>query len=431
MGRNAAELRRDAEATGLFNGPLLHYVGDGYTVPWETATYNNVPIGFTMWGYKLYLDLNWKEFSRLHDWLYTPYGQLINATREEADDALQEELNTVSPPDALIVGNACRHYGAPYFGRSPTGYDQSVTQPLQRNMPVAEPPIEPQRGSTSMPIKVVVLFQNTTVKGNDAPSINYTSIQRTGGWSESFYGGDSVSEVIQLLKGPRTPILPLLQARAALLGAESSIIGVRLYAGGAGKGQLLAGSYSGNAAYFSDQPSSSLLCSATSTVTGQSRRFILGGVPDAEISGGEFKPDANYTPAMAAYFLALNGFGWLGQTSTGGAPVFEISATGVVTTLNPVAFGVGNIVTFKQITITSTGRRIGGKFVVEAIGPLNTNFKVAGWTAGAGKGGSVSLTSKAFMGFESSTKSAVRSTTRKIGRPFSGYRGRRSKKRRV
>jgi hypothetical protein len=116
--RNAAELRRDALATGTF----ANYVGDGASVPWQEALPHSLPLGFTFLTYKTYLDHRWPEAFRLHDWLYTPWSIQINATRQEADSALYEEIAVDSPTDAWIVYSAVRALGFPWWQRSQTGY---------------------------------------------------------------------------------------------------------------------------------------------------------------------------------------------------------------------------------------------------------------------------------------------------------------------
>jgi len=118
MPRNAAQLIADATATGTY----ADYVGDGASVPWQVALPFNLPVGLTMWAYKAYIDLRWPHAFKLHDWCYTPYGALIDCTREEADDALFELIAVDSVVDAWIVWPAVRVGGLPYWGTSQTGY---------------------------------------------------------------------------------------------------------------------------------------------------------------------------------------------------------------------------------------------------------------------------------------------------------------------
>jgi hypothetical protein len=425
MPRNAAELRAAAIATGLFDGPRRQYVGDGYSVPYQVCV-GVAPIpGGLMWAYKAYLDARWKEFSRLHDWLYTPYGGLINATQEESDLALREELDSVSTLDAETVYHACATFGHLYFGRSTIGYGGEGVFPIGPDM-VLTPGITPGQETFKMPTKVVILFQQTSVESAGSGSINYQPIARTGGWSESMYGPDTVSSVLNILFGPRAGIPPLLAARATCLSAQGRIVGVRLYSGGAGKGQLVAASFAGPTTRPADVPSMALLCSATQPTSGLSRRWTIRGVPDGEVTTGEFAPSMSYAVQIATYFDSLQGMGWMAAVESGRVDIFTVDTNGNVITTGVHGFAVGNLVTFKNVLKTTTGKRVGGVFEVETIGPLGTNFKVRNWTFGAATSGNASLVTQQFQSFTGSIRSGVRVTNRKVGRPFAGYRGRRS-----
>jgi hypothetical protein len=135
MPRTYSQLLADAIATGTFE----NYSGDGASVPWQVALPGQLPIGFTLLTYKVYLDANFPNAFKLHDWCYTPYGVLINCTREEADAAMFEEIARTSPIDAWITWTAVRVGGGPYFGFSQTGYVG-----LQSYRPVAN--IDPTQG---------------------------------------------------------------------------------------------------------------------------------------------------------------------------------------------------------------------------------------------------------------------------------------------
>jgi len=123
--RNWNQIIDDATLTGTFT----NYVGDGASVPWQVALPISLPVGLTMWAYKHYLDLNFPLAFKVHDWCYTPYGKLIDVTREEADQAMRDIIALTSPIDAEIVYAAVRLAGDPYFGISQTGYsgDQSYS----------------------------------------------------------------------------------------------------------------------------------------------------------------------------------------------------------------------------------------------------------------------------------------------------------------
>jgi hypothetical protein len=116
--RTPAQIRADATATGTFTD----YVGDGASVPYLELGLLDSRLGLSAWAYKAYLDARWPLAFKTHDWCYTPYGALINVSREEADQALYDDIVIDSPIDAWIVYRSVRIGGGPYFGVSQTGY---------------------------------------------------------------------------------------------------------------------------------------------------------------------------------------------------------------------------------------------------------------------------------------------------------------------
>lgn len=116
--RNAAQLREASIATGYY----LPFVGDGASVPWIEIALVNPVLSATLLQYRLYLDSRWPHAFKLHDFLYTAYGGLISATREEADAALREEVSRDSPIDGAILYRAVRVGGLPYWGRARAGF---------------------------------------------------------------------------------------------------------------------------------------------------------------------------------------------------------------------------------------------------------------------------------------------------------------------
>lgn len=423
MGRNAAQLRAAADATGWFNGPQLQYVGDGFTVPWEVALPVSLPFGTTMWIYKRYLDFRWPEAARLHDWLYTPYGKLINATREEADDAIREDIAVDSAIDAEIVYRSVRAGGGPYFGTSQTGVAGYPVTPSGPNMALAP---EITFGGSSVATKVVIVFQMASQPTLSAPDLNYAPAERVGGWTESVLSNVSYDTLIGRLKGPRTDgYPPLLPARAGILANRGSILGVRLYEGGGGRGQFLPLAYSGSAGAC-DVPQMALLCAGKNDNSPTVRRWTVRGIPDGQVEFGEFSPTTAFNTAMTNYFKAMSNFGFTGTTPVTSYAIFNVSALGLVTLKVNNPFGVGDIVTLKSVMVQ--GVRTGGSYVVESIGPLASNFTIKAWPVFFGEGGSVSIPEKAHYNLGGGL-SVQRVAQRKVGRPFNQYRGRRSKRR--
>jgi hypothetical protein len=421
MGRNAAQLRAAAIATGWFDGPNLVYVGDGYTVPWQTGLVAGPGWGGAMWLYKAYLDRSYPHAARLHDWLYTPYGpDLIQATQEEADDAIREELQAHSPIDATIVYTACSTFGRPYFGVSTVGYAPPSTPPSGDNM---EPAVSGSNGPMA-DFKVVMVFQQTSVGFASEPSIGYVATPRTGGWSESYWDANTnLATVLSRLKGPRSNGAPaILPSRARVLNDQARILGARIYEAGGGRGQFYPMAYAGGSSQ-GDQPSVALLCASTHSGTVSTRRFTMRGIPDLMVVGGEFSPASTYTSALATYFYSLQNTSIRGRITTPQQEIFDITVAGLVTARVPLNYAVGAIVQIVQ-TLDESGNRVSGEFAVEAIGPLQNQLRVTGWTAGKTRGGKIGQTTLGWFDLGPNDTKAVRITNHKVGRPFAGYRGR-------
>lgn len=418
MGRPAAVLRAEAEATGFWDA----YVGDGASVPWQVM---NVPDNVYLWAYKTYLDFRWPSAFRLHDWLYTPYGALINVTRLEADEALFEEIARDSLQDATIVFAAVRLGGGPYFGTSLTGF------PV-RNM--AEAPRKARRLSEGlkMALKAVILFQLSTTQGNSDPSIGYAGRGHIGGWSESVQiSGEDVADFLLRLRGGGAYSAGLLPARAALLPTNATIIGFRVYRSGGGAAQAFAAAYPGSSGLQCDVPQMAILCKGGSTSFGVTRRWTVRGIPDSQIDKGEFAPSPGYAAAVQNYFRALANFQFLANDPTAASgSIFSVSDAGLVTLKANSPFAVNAFVTMNKL-VTNTGlTRL--KTYISGIGPLEMQFTVAGWPAGTtATSGTVSVKTQGAFNLDFANSSVVRAIVRKVGRNFEPYRGRRSKRRKI
>jgi len=419
--RTAAELRDAAMATGLF----ADYVGDGATVPWQVGT---PPLDYLLFAYKFYLDSRWPASFKLHDWLYTPWGGLIAVGREEADLALFEEIFRDSPVDAGIVFAAVRAFGAPYFGTSQTGYNPRRPPESGRNIGEAPRSIS---GGSPMPIKVVVLFQQTTIAGGNSPIIGLSGRSHQAGWSEHVWWAtnESITDLKAALITGSPGRYGLLPARSGVLNANAAIIGVRLYEGGAGRGALLPLGYPGLGGNPCDIPQMSVLCKGTAQNFAVARRWTLRGIPDGQVTLGEFDPTVNFAARLRFYFDALQNFYFRAiDASNVPVAVHDVQSTGLVTLMNPSPFVIGNFLTFRGM-LNTVGRRVGATGFVTAIGPMANQFTIGAWLILSTSGGTAVLRSRSLYPFFSPSTSAVRIVTRKVGRPFEQYRGRASRRR--
>ncbi len=295
-----------------------------------------------------------------------------------------------------------------------------------------------------MAIKVVILFQDQTaaVAGTafsfvnlqpSAPNINYLGRSHIGGWSEFvIWNSDNVASLIQALRGGLNGLPALLPSRAALLPGSAQIVGVRLYAGGAGKGQSYGFAYPGPAGASSDVPQMALLCKSGPSGFAVTRRFTLRGVPDLFVTNGEFTPSAGYATLIQTYFQALFNFGFYGlDPGTPTAQVLNISLAGVVTLKIPVSpFNSTQLLNVSK-TLNSAGQFVSYTGFLSAIGPGQNQFTLPNWTAGSCTGGKIVVKSRSVYSMNPAISAVTRVVVRKVGRPFEQYRGRRSKHRRA
>jgi hypothetical protein len=284
--------------------------------------------------------------------------------------------------------------------------------------------------------KVVVLFSSATdIKNNTSvPALGYTPRIHTGGWSETLYSNLTPSQIVSALtQSNYNGYNPFLPWRASCLPVQDAIIGVRLYQGSNGRGQALALSYPGG--FLADEvPQMGLLLKGGATGTANTRRWIIRGVPDDSVTGGEFNPAPNFTDALGNFLNAYGNFGFIGNDLTKPrVALLGVDAGGHFKVKPPATnpFIIGDYVTCTRMVDSVTGlfRRFAGP--VTAIDGDASGFTCASFTGNSCNGGSAQINSPIYCPFNISTITVVRVTLRKVGRPFEVYRGRRSKRRKT
>lgn len=413
--RNAAELRAAARATGTYDD----YIGDGASVPWDSPLF--FPYNAALYVFKLYLDEGWPETFRLHDWTYTPLGALINVTREEADHVILEEMSPRDPISARIVYEACRLGGGPNFGVSMTGY--RVPAPVVEN-----PPKQAQYGRIStMAIKVVMIFEAVTGGG---PLTGQR--QRIAGWTESlWWPSDDAAALRNAMEVGIPGTQCMLQSRAFLLPPSASIQGYRFHVVGSnGRAQLrqvvYPGAYAGTT---QDLPTVSALCTGFNSTSGKIRRWTIRGLPDEICVNGELVPWFMSTPEWTRYAdaMAVFAFRVSALTTLTGQNVFVTDA-GVVTLTGASPFANGTQVQLRGAR-GPANQPISYDGVIVGVGPANTQFTVNNWANQIGVqavGGTFTAKVDGYVTFDAGTIEAVKAVSRKVGRPFDLFRGRRS-----
>lgn len=409
--RTWQELIEQATATGTY----ATYWGDGASVPWEDVVF---PLDFLLYTYQQYLTRTYPQAFRLHDWCYTPLGALIQVTREEADSALFDMLALESLRDARIVYAAVRLGGAQYFGQSMTG----ITAPNMALM---------RRKASQVAIKVVVLFKDTT-------GVTFPTQTRVAGFSESiWFGSDSVADCVNALKIGAGTVQGLLPSRAALLPSSASIVGYKLYQGGAGRGQSASVSYPGPGGQATDVPNIALLMKSISGTTGATRRWWVHAIPDQFVVDGAFVPNGTYLTALARYVQTLGLFQFFSlPASPANSPIVNLTQipavppatanTALVNVQNAAAFAANMAVTLSGMLDTNGNRRTFSRTILSVNVGAN-QVVVPNWTEGNMTGGTMRQEGTVASTFDPANTGVVRIGTRKVGRPFDVYRGRKSR----
>lgn len=268
-----------------------------------------------------------------------------------------------------------------------------------------------------MPYKYTVLFQINTNPSGTAKGV------RIAGWSESVYA-DSID---------LTKFRNFQQIRALLLPSSGQVIGQRIQAVfPRGRAQATGSVFRPTIGSETDQPSTALLYSIRASGANNVRRGTIRGIPDANVQEGEYKPVNGYNYGVSAYLAELgNGF-WKfpGRDLTvQPSPLVSVSEDGLATFSDVSGLAPGD-----RIRITGAedpfGNTYGGTFKVLTV-PTTVTARLNGWKSGAVEGGTwLDVTAKTLYAMDASTAEILRSVTKKVGRPFGGYRGRASKRKR-
>lgn len=277
-----------------------------------------------------------------------------------------------------------------------------------------------------MTVKFTMLFNyasNTSV-----PS---ATPKRTAGWSESWYHDtNDIGFALDLARNGNFTFGPLLPTRASNLAAGCSIVGQRVQViNPRGPSQTFAFGYPGSAADPQDIPQVALLTKVPSIGSPNVRLNVLRGLRDGVVVEGEFKPSTADLVSLANYFDALGAWRFRGRDLTLPAyPIVFITSGGGVQLTVPHALAAGDMIRVMH-TMQSGGSQFGGVFKVEAVGPSSSQLSIMNWTGGATTGGTIRKEAIGYPLVDSNNVSISRIITRRVGRPFVGYRGRRSARR--
>lgn len=265
-----------------------------------------------------------------------------------------------------------------------------------------------------MTIKCTLLIEvQTNVSDNAAVS------GREAGFSESFYWpGSSIATVITRFRGVAMRRAGMLPVGAAVVGQRYQIVNP------VGAGQTEAVRYPGATGSAADYPSLGLLCKVPSLTTRNVGHFLLRGLPDARIFEGEYNPNANFRAAFLAFTRALEGFAFEARDlDATQAPLVSIAANGnYVTSANFTPGGATANVRLLR-TYDEFGRLHSGAYTANIT--TATTGTINNWDGVAVTGGKIRLDTTIYPLMATEQIEPVRISSRKVGRPFDLFVGRR------
>lgn len=274
-----------------------------------------------------------------------------------------------------------------------------------------------------MAMRYSMLFDVTTTVKNGQVSHSHS-----GGWSESFWAGNTSPPFSFLFQDA-------MDARAALLPQQCSLIGYRietftisgnkLLPGGAQSGRVNKPGLQGDDLNVAGD---SLMCAGQGRGVPNTNRFALRGMPDSQMSGGEFAPTGPYLSALQNYFGKLVGrFGFIGRVKSN--TIVRVNGiSGGVVRLSQNIGGTPEESYLRLNRVTDdNGNAVGGTYLITGItGALYTVSGLAGVTLTT-PSGTARIDTLDLYTYDSIN--VGRSVSRKIGRPLDQYRGRASRRR--
>lgn len=264
-----------------------------------------------------------------------------------------------------------------------------------------------------MPFKYTFIYQSVS-GGSDSKG------SRMAGWSESYCHIDQFTSA-------SSTIIELVATRAALLTTNTSCVGLRVAdLSNPGRSALFEMNVPGTNAGTPDMPSTSVLCQGYGS-SGAVQRLILRGIPDEAVVRGEEAISANLKKRLDPFFAALAGFFQnVRNTTTASFKVVSIDENGNVITETATPYAVGTAVRILRTRSPQNGKPISvGRYLVETVTDPR-HFKLLQWSKGATVKGRIRQDLSTTNTYIPGNLGVVKVITRKVGRPFFSYVGKRS-----
>lgn len=261
-------------------------------------------------------------------------------------------------------------------------------------------------------IKCISLFQlGTNPSGGSRGS-------RIGGWSESVLFSGVFADAV-------TRFNNYCEKRAAMLANSAAVVGQRYQLiDPEGRTQTAARRFQGTLGAC-DVPQMAVTFTVPASGSPNIRRFVLRGLPDGYAVEGEFAPTPAFDLAFGLWKTTLTYFGFqcLNLLATT-VPVTSIAADGTFVLQKPIVFAPNDYLSISRARDVS-GNTHNGRFHVQTMTDTQ-HGKFDDWVGLATLGGTARPDAYLFQGFNAPQASEPTLTLRKVGRPFTPYRGRAS-----
>lgn len=256
-------------------------------------------------------------------------------------------------------------------------------------------------------LKVTILY-NQTIGDEIHPD--------SCGFSETWYMDSTINAAI-------TEVSRYASRRCRLLTSNAACVGARIQTLG-GASQSIKIQQAGTVQRDGDLPQVALNVRIIGQNADYKKTMQLRGIPDGRVEFGQYNPSRDFAAAFADFMQTLAVNGWRFQARSKSTPkvqIYSIDADGNFVLAPGSTFAANDKVILRNVRNTS-GKRASGIFTVETATNATTG-KLRAWT-----GGVVTMKGKfAKLEYEYvqiQGGGILNATTRKVGRPFTQFRGR-------
>lgn len=277
-----------------------------------------------------------------------------------------------------------------------------------------------------MPQRLTLLMQIATNPGDRSAASPHIA-----GWSESWWTItpiDPTADYITSLASKRAALLP---AQGSVIGyrlANYTISGNRLLPTGSSTGKL---QYPGNPTRPTDLPQVALEMSGSSSGVANTSRFVLRGIPDEMMVGGEYQPSGAFKGSVTVFSneLIMRAWAFLARDLTQPNVKVLSAAGGVLRVEASTGAALNDYVRFRRV-YDDDNVPISGAFRVTNVADGGLTLTLSNFTRVVTvANGTVRKDLLALQLFR--TINPSRAVIKKVGRPFESYRGRQSKRRAI